>query len=357
VLIFAASGCGARTGADRSTVDPTIGTPTVYRAEVVAKRDGKLWASITEWVSPELGAWQERDSEGRTFTFDGNGRLSINDPEDSVPTIRQGSTEFIGPNATLSLATPVLRAYNSHEGDGAFPVEVVSPSGPMKVTVEVTDSTDSEVRFLVRFPNDSDVATIDAVRKTEADPSMFNVPLTDDAKISAEVAPGTSPRIVDVDGYWFGSTVSGRVALAGIESQYPRSEVDTENGEPEWSSIPDLYQVDYETAKDGARPWDDDHSGQLSVVSTPVDSPYSKAVLAIYDGNNTQGRPWQRQDVTLSDGDHATMIPIETMNESDGEYSGFAVVTPTTLVHITDSTFTVSEMKGLIEQSLVPVGG
>jgi hypothetical protein len=301
----------------------------VYELSYQAKGD----APMTVYVSLATGAW--RQEMGEETRISGAGSYEIINRDLGNVYRRVGTPKFMGFLQAAPTAAAALRAYEASGQRSSFPLaergralrmqaqgnelRATTPSGQTAFTMAIVRKvSDQDAREMQLFAQ---------VRPTVAD---------------VELAVGQAPSL-PVRGYWFGPTVSGKVAAAA--AQHMRRRTATEiaggmNARGESTTQITLYELPGTTATSAEPGIAAQPAGEWQVSSEPLDSAHAQLLVRAMNGHNGDASypAWPRTTIELANGERATVVADHfDADGGSGLTSGFSVLTATTFVHVNGS--------------------
>jgi hypothetical protein len=306
----------------------------VYKLSYRAPGD----APMTVYISLKTGAWrQELGSETR-ISDTGSYEVINHDLENVYR--RVGSPRFMGFLQAAPTAAAALHAYKANGGRSSFPFAASGrslrlhadgnelqattaagkPTFTMTIVGRVSDQDAREMRLFA------------PVRPTVAD---------------VELPVGQAPSL-PVRGYWFGPSVSGKVAAAAAQHMRRRSATEISGGmneRGESTTQITLYELPGTTTTSAEPGIAVQPAGEWQVSSEPLDSAHARLLIRAMNGHNGDATypAWPRTTVELANGERATVVADRfEADGGSGLTSGFSVLTRTTFVHVNGSVPTAS---------------
>jgi hypothetical protein len=301
----------------------------VYELSYRAKGD----ASMTVYVSLKTGAWrQELGSETR---ISGAGSYEIINHDIGNVYRRVGSPKFMGFLQAAPTSAATLRAYQASGQRASFPLTERGRKLSLQVRGDELQATTDAGRTAFTMTIVGKVSDQDAREMrlfTQVRPTVADVEL-----------PVGKAASLPVRGYWFGPTVSGKVAAAA--AQHMRRRTATEiaggmNARGDSTTQVTVYELPGTTATSvepgiAAQP-----DGEWQISSEPIASAHARLLIRAMNGHNGDATypAWPRTTVELANGERATVVADRfEANGGSGLTTGFSVLTESTLVHLNGS--------------------
>jgi hypothetical protein len=293
-------------------------------------------APATVYVALGTGAW--REELGDETRISGARSYEVINRDIGNVYRRVGSPKFMGFLQAAPTAASALRAYESLGGASERrSFELGDPDGSIRLQTLGDGKTLQAIRggrklftmTTVRRISDQDAEALKLFAYTPATTSDVELPV------------GQAPSL-PLRAYWFGPTVTGKLAAAAAQHERRRTATEIAGGMN--SRGESLTQVTlYETpgtAVTSAQPGiTEQPNGEWQVSNEPVTSAHAQVLIGAMNGQNGDASyaPWPRTTVALADGEGAIVIPDRFEaggGNGPGMTTGFSVITGTTLVHV-----------------------
>lgn len=348
--IFAAVAVSSAVGvADTAQARALVYQTVIYRGESGSGRPLR-----TEWISPSTREWRFEDG-GRTKIYSG-GSYAVIDPNDGTY-VRTGSPRFIGYLSSGAVAAEPVDALITGKR------QLVSSRTRVQ-SYSTTRTGQTEIRFRRDGVQLRAVILSTMPLSRARSQRLFTISTASANARATERTPGALPSS-GIDAYWFGASFDGRTAVTSIEHvrNVPREVASrgANSDRLEARVYVTLYELPSAAGLSSAIPGVLPPAGEVQVVSQPMSIGLSRAAVRALNGINGDERyaPWPRQEVTLANGEAATVIPNlgegVTATSAGQRVRQFAVLTGSTLVWVSGD-FALSEI-GTVARNLRPVSG